>query len=393
VTRPGPCVEASPRRRVRVLSLHEDYACRQTGVCCSSGWDVPVEAEVEDRLRAALRDHTLRAPGGSDRCFRPTPGLPDGARVVFGHDVRGRCVFLETGRGNLCAVHRQLGPDHLASACRDFPRVVTLSPLGVSITLSHYCPTAAGLLFRDKPPPVIRRDPPAFPPSWPYEGLDAREALPPLVRPGVLMDWDSHERWEVWTVSVLAQEGRSAEECLATLSSAAEKAREWTPAAGPFGGFFEGCLATPGSPAVEPTGLSFARCLRAWREAAAAVPIRDLVPSLPEGLTEIDARWVRPAWTSLARPLRHYLAARAFASWCALQGEGLRTTVHAVRSALLVLRVEAARACAGARGPLDAERLRDAIRATDLLLVHLASPEDLARRWTAVEREPAPPSP
>ena len=34
--------------------------------------------------------------------------------------------------------------------------------------------------------------------------LDARDALPPLLRPGVLMDWPSLERWERFAVSVLA---------------------------------------------------------------------------------------------------------------------------------------------------------------------------------------------
>lgn len=387
VTRPS----SAPGRRVRVLSIQAHYACRQTGVCCSSGWDVPVEPAVEDRLRTALRDGTLRVPDGSGPLFRAVPDLPGGARVVFGLDGRGHCVFLEAGRERLCAVHRQLGPDHLAAACRDFPRVVTLSPLGVSITLSHYCPTAADLLFREDVPLAIRDDAPAFPASWPYEGLDAREALPPLLRPGVLMDWESHARWEGWAVSVLAGAGRTAEEGVATLSRAAEEARGWTPAAGAFAPFFQSTLVAPHP--GEAAWPSFADCLRAWRDAAAAIPAPGLAPSAPEALAEADARWVRPAWPGLAPPVRRYLAARAFASWCALQGQGLRTTVHAVRSALLVLRVEAARVCAHAGGTLDAERLREAIRAADLLLVHLTSPDGLARRWSAVERLSAPPAP
>lgn len=348
-----------------------------------------VEPAVEDRLRAALRDGTLRVSDGTDALLRAVPGLPHGARVVFGHDAQGRCVFLEAG--HRCAVHRQLGFDHLASACRDFPRVVTLSPVGVSITLSHYCPTAASLLFREDVPLAIRDDPGAFPSSWPYEGLDARAALPPLLRPGVLMDWERHERWEGWAVSILARAGRGAEEGVATLSRVAEEARLWTPAAGAFGAFFESALGPP--PVVDPAWPGFAECLQAWRDAAAAIPTPDLVPSLPEGLAEADGRWVRPEWPGLAPPVRRYLAARAFASWCALQGQGLRTTVHAVRSALLVLRVEAARACARVGGALDAERLREAIRATDLLLVHLASPDGLARRWAGVEDEATPPAP
>jgi Fe-S-cluster containining protein len=376
---------------VRVLSIHADYACRHTGACCSSGWDVPVEPTVEDGLRRALGDGSLRLPGETSDPFRPVSGLPDGARVVLCHDEGGRCVFLETTGGNLCAVHRQLGPDRLAAACRDFPRVATLGPRGVSLSLSHYCPTAAGLLFGEDTGLAIREDAPAFPPSWPYEGLDARKGPPPLLRPGVLIDWASHERWEAWAVEILAAEERTPEEAVATLSRAAEEARGWTPDVGAFPDFLEGVLAVPRTvPRVWPP---FADCRRAWDDAAAAVPPPHRAPSLPEGLEEADARWVPPAWSGLAPPVCRYLAARAFASWCALQGQGLRTTVHGVRAALLVLRVEAARVCVGARAALDTARLREAIRAADLLLVHLAAPEALARRWSAVERGGPPPAP
>jgi hypothetical protein len=240
---------------------------------------------------------------------------------------------------------------------------------------------------------TIQSDREAFPPSWPYQGLDVREALPPLLRPGVLMDWASHQRWEDWAVSILAREGWTAEEVMATLSETAEEVRGWSPAAGAFAAFLESRLHVEDRPRAEPAWPSFAQCLDAWRDAAAAVPRPDLRPSPPEGLAEADRRWVQPAWSALALPVRRYLAARALASWCAQQGEGLRTTVHSVRVALLVLRVEAARVCVVAHAPLDRNRLREAVRATDLLLVHFASPEELARRWSRVEREASPPPP
>ena len=137
----------APARRVRALSIHVGYRCRHAGACCTSGWDIPVEPEVEERLQAAMR---------SDRCFRRVVGLPQGARVVLRTDDAGRCVFLDPRRrpSGLCTIHRDLGEDALPSACRHFPRVVTLTPLGVSVTLSHYCPTVAGILLR----PVIPRD-------------------------------------------------------------------------------------------------------------------------------------------------------------------------------------------------------------------------------------------
>ena len=266
--------------RVRALSIHADYGCRHAGACCSSGWEIPVEPETEDRLRAALRSGSLRLDVPHDtpegECFRRVTGLPHGARVLLRTDPTGRCVFFNPSRGpcGLCAVHGGLGEDALPSSCRHFPRVVTLSPLGVSVTLSHYCPTAAGMLFR----PVIPRDaglpgpegsagppnaddpalrivdaPPAFPAAWPYEGLDARDALPPLLRPGVLMDWPSLERWERFAVSVLAEDERAPEAALDVLEAVAEDARRWTPEDGPFDAFFEGVAAAA---AEAPTHLS-----------------------------------------------------------------------------------------------------------------------------------------
>jgi hypothetical protein len=325
---------------------------------------------------------------------------------VLGADPSGRCVFLD--RDRRCAVHRQLGAEALPSACRDFPRVVTVTPLGVSVTLSHHCPTAAELLFapvilsdsrlpgREGSPVAIVENPPAFPAAWPYEGLDARDALPPLLRPGVLLDWPSLERWERLAVAVLADEGRSPEAALDVLAAAAEEARRWRPEEGPF----ERCLeairssraaSSPprdeGFTATDAGGYPRTGSTEvprddtaAWRAVARCVPHRALLPPAPEGVDGTDARWVAPEWPALGLPVRRWLAAKAFASWLALQGQGLRTTVLGLRVALGVLRAEAARGCAEAGRALDAGLLKEAVRRADLLLVHLADPEALARR-------------
>jgi len=395
-----------PPRRVRALSIHAGYRCRHAGACCSSGWDIPVEPEVEMHLRSALSSGALHAPEDGTACFRDVAGLPHGARVVLGADSAGRCVFLEADRR--CAVHRQLGLEALPPACRDFPRVVTLTPLGVSITLSHFCPTAASLLFA----PVIPRDsglpgpegsavdivadPPSLPPSWPYEGLDARDALPPLLRPGVLMDWPSLERWERFAVAVLGDEGRSPEAALDLVTTSAEEARRWTPGDGPFAEFFERVLSSRGAPVepgdegsatpADPSGPGRRESLGVtWRLVADCVPHRELLPPAPVSIDEADDRWVAPSWPTLARPVRRWLAAKAFASWLALQGEGLRTAALGLRVALGSLRAEAARGCAEAGRALDADLLKEAIRRADRLLVHLADPEALARRLSRGE--------
>jgi len=415
-------VTPPPARRVRALSIHAGYHCRNTGVCCSSGWEIPVEQGVEMHLRNALGAGRLRIPeagvpstlaraGGAVACFRTVPALPHGAKVVLAADSSGRCTFLDADER--CAIHRQLGPEALPSACRDFPRVVTLTPLGVSITLSHYCPTAASMLFT----PVtlsdprlpggegsalrILENPPGFPPSWPYEGLDARDALPPLLRPGVLMDWPSLERWEEFAVSVLGDETRTPEAALDVLAGAAEEARRWTPEQGALEDRFSTArkrtssdaeeLPLPQSPASGISGVSRSVCQSldppAWQVVADSIPHGSLLPSPPYGLDDAE-RLVTMGWPSLATPILHWLAAKAFASWLALQGEGLRTTVLGLRLALDVLRAEAGRGCAGAGRTLDAGLLKEAVRRADLLLVHLADPAALAKRLSRCERRP-----
>ena len=374
---------------VRVLSLHAGYGCRHSGACCRSGWDIPAEPEIEERLDAALAAGRIdvRPPWS-----QPRPGLPHGARVVLRVTGEAACVFHQPGRPGPCAVHRALGPDALPSACRQFPRVATLSPLGVSVTLSHYCPTAAGLLFRDEAALGIVTDPPAFPPAWPYEGLDAREALPPFLRPGVLMSWPAHARLERHAVATLARSELTPEAALETLATTAERLRVWTPRDGPFDDFVERVIeAGSRDPLPAASASSLEAALADWESVAAAVPPGQPQPSSPRtgleafgiahALASVDA-----GWAVLRAPVRRWLAARAFASWLPLQGGGARTTALGLRVSLGVLRAEAVRACmAGGDGPLDAATLKEALRRSDLLLHHLVDVEALATRLSRCE--------
>lgn len=433
----SPLTPGATPRAVRVLSFHARYRCGHTGVCCSSGWDIPVEPTVEERLRAALRSRPIRvrepaplpvlgtveAAGAlsasgrreeGDRCLRPLPGLAHGARVVLRADAGGRCVFLERSARALCSIHRHLGAPALPAACRDFPRVATLRPLGVSITLSHYCPTAAGLLFGEGPPLAIRTGAPAFPSSWPYEGLDAREALPPLLRPGVLMSWAAHALWETHAVATLGRDDLTPEEALARLTREAEAVRRWAPEKESLDDCLSGVLASGApSPSADPRPVSprgreadrlpaasrspatpepLALAMDAWELAAATVPESHPCPLSPRpALTERVSRLADEGWAGLLLPVRRWAAAKAFASWVALQGDGLRTAVRGVRLALAVLRAEAARGCLDTGRPLDADGLRAAVRRADLLLVHLADPAALARRLSRAEAEGSPP--
>jgi len=367
--------------RVRALSIHADYGCRDSGACCRAGWDIAVEPEIEAGLNAAVARGALPA---DPAWARPLAGLPHGARVVLRVSPAGECVFHEP---RACAVHTHLGAQALPSACRQFPRVASLTPLGVSVTLSHYCPTAAGLLFRDEPSLAVVEEPAAFPASWPFEGLDAREAFPPLLRPGVLASWPFLARFEAHAVATLA-DGEAPEAALASLAATAERLRAWSVNDGPFDPFADVVLGSPDqAPAASPASLEEA--VGAWEQAARFVPDASLLPASPRSSwrTDLDrlATHVDAGWSRLHAPIRRWLAAKAFGSWVALQGDGVRTTVASLRLALGVLRAEASRGCAAAGCELDASLLEEAFRRADLLLLHLVDVQALARGLSRCE--------
>lgn len=372
-------------QRVRALSVHATYRCRHSGACCSSGWAIGVEPELEPRLAAAALEGRLG--GRRQDSLVARSGLSHGARSRLAFDAAGRCVFLEPD--GLCAVHRRLGEDALPSACRQFPRVATRTPLGVSVTLSHYCPSAAGLLFSGAPLAVVEA-PAAFPDCWPFEGLDAHQALPPLLRPGVLMSWPAHERWETHAVATFAE--LAPEAAVRRLASQAEAARSWTPAEGDFDGFFSAChrqdglALAPEEPDAGWSGLEGRPGpAGAWEVVASTVPDGHSRPEPPPPLDAPGVALVEPGWCRLAAPVSAWLASKAFASWLALQGQGLRTTVLGLRVALGVLRAEAARGCCERGRALEPGLLGEAFRRADLLLLHLADPEALARLLSRCE--------
>src|SRR5688572_8469404 len=103
---------------VYALSIHADYKCRHSGVCCTADWDVPVELPVFRSLAAAMRAGTLRvAPAaGSLDPFIVEPDLPDEAAAMLERTERGACVFFE-GSSRLCVVHRDLGEAALPETC------------------------------------------------------------------------------------------------------------------------------------------------------------------------------------------------------------------------------------------------------------------------------------
>ncbi len=376
----------------RCLSLQSGFLCHHSGACCTSGWPIHVET---DRL-AALRDAvaagrlTSRPDGlGDTSPFLESSNLPPGAGAVLRTTASGSCVFYERASG-LCAIQRTLGHSALPSACQHFPRRCLIEADRIAVSLSHYCPTAARLTFDADARLEIVLAPAPLVGHVALEGLDAREALPPLLRPGMLMDRPGYQAWERVVIDILATP-LTPEAALAEVSAFTERARTWTPRegdlceaiarAGPRGG-----SSTAGTGGGQDHGQGAPQLACDYEVVRASVPHGIATPPPPDRLDAIDARWVARTWPQFSKQLRNVLAAHAFGNWCAYHGSGLRTVVRSLEVALSVVRVEAARLCEAADRQLDEPLLIEAVRAADLLLVHLADPKSLAARLSEVER-------
>jgi Fe-S-cluster containining protein len=387
------------------LSVHANYRCRDSGACCSSGWPIPVEIPLYERMTTALADGSLQTIAA------PTPfafanALPEGSAALLGCTDDGRCAFYEAD-ARRCHIHRLKGHDWLPIACQQFPRMCLMDTRGTRVTFSHYCPTAADLLFDDQNTPLaLVKNPPSVRADVDYEGLDARDAFPPLLRPGVLMDWDTLDAFETHALRLLDAESDSVDTALAHLIAITERLRAWRSTDGPLIATLDRALEQ--HPPAKPIDTTFVLQLDA--AARDTVPT-DVAPDGPEvvmakslspniqtvchhdltlparDIADAYARWVDPAWRAFTRPLCRYVAAKLVANWCWYQGAGLRTVMRSLEAAVAVVRVEAARQTMAHGRMLDRELLRAAFRRADLLLLHLCSQEALARRWSDAEVE------
>jgi len=363
------------------LRLHAGYRCRHAGACCRAGWSIPVEAPAYEQLQVHFGAAAMRL-------FAAGNPPPDGAAAVLATTSDGSCVFFEPARGNLCAIHRELGPASLPSACRHFPRVVLSDGRGTRISLSHFCPTAAGLLTCDSAGFDIVEAPESLTLGGSAEGLDARQVLPPLLRPGMLTDLEGYDAWERRALAMFARADLSAGRALADIAGATRTVQAWQ----------------PGTASLRET------VEREFDVASAAKPDEDLdaddagsvavlsrveraLRSIPSGLPQprlcetFGEDWPRIAvwWPEVQPVVRAYLAARLFGNWVAYYGQGLHVVVEYLQVALAVVKMEAVKHAA--KTPSSPwQTVTEAIRNADLLLVHLADPRTLARALTLSRR-------
>jgi Fe-S-cluster containining protein len=358
------------------LDIHARYQCQHAGACCES-WSVPAEPQVID----LVREHKVRRDGVTGEMFLSSPAEDGTKKWIVARDDRGECVFFERDRGRLCLIHRALGSDALPSACRHFPRKIVIDRRGTLISLSHFCPTAAATLLAPGTLSIVE----ALPPlrlSGPIEGLDASDALPPLVRPGLLCDIQGYDEWERAGTSVFARPDLGFETCLDIVAAATESIRGWKPGGEPLADRVRASFHTAyGSTAT-----------RNWSPSCAIERVRSLtIGEVGDDLTTIEAfdeKWDdypgrHVDWFNAG--MKNYLAARLFANWIAYQGRGLRTIVEWLRTCAAVVGHELLRAPAESSSAPDTTSFIEAVRRADLLLLHVLDSASFAKHAATIE--------
>ena len=353
-------------RIVRCLSFHAAYSCQDSGVCCGSRWEIQVEPKLERRLRSVLQASSARLPNGPDGFLPPAPSRCGVSQATLRLATDSGACWFRDQTARRCSIHREFGQEALPSACRHFPRICVLEPHVVSVSLSHYCPTAVGLLFGPPADFAVIQEPTAFPTTWLFEGLDASAAYPPFLRPGVLLGFDGLRSFENASVALL-NEG-NVEDGLSRFGAAVETLRGWTPSSGSllnqipraFEAARAGLVAHPAR--VDPREM-----LR--RALPSGIPGD---PVLPEARIELPAR---PLSGIPDLAMRRYLASRLIAAWIMFQGDDLRTVARYLR-----LCFETAILFASVRSSAEPEevRWREAIRNADLWIIHYCDPDLLA---------------
>jgi hypothetical protein len=265
----------------------------------------------------------------------------------------------------------------LPSACRHFPRVFLRDGRGLLLTLSHFCPTSAALLMDAGPVEVVDA-PSALMLAEPIEGLDARDALPPLVRPGLLADIEGYDAWEGAVVQTFVQ-SPDAESAFARIERATEGIRRWKPGGEPLAAVVHEAFAMADADGRDDAPLS--KPFEIVRELTGPHPLMEV----PAGFPRAWALIRRDDSARMAATIGRYLAASAFGNWIAYRGQGLRSVVAWLRASYDVLRVQLVRG-GSQRDPDVPLDLLEPIRMADYIMVHTVDSLAFGRAAAVLER-------
>lgn len=359
---------------IRCLAFHAAWRCRHSGACCQAGWSIPIEGPAFERVRM---HYGSRDDAG--QLFVHEGHMPEGAVAILG--VRsGACVFFEKDAvERRCQIQRTIGAGSLPLACRQFPRVVMKDQRGTFVTLSHFCPTAAGLLLDPISFDVVEA-PETLALDGEMEGLDATAVLPPLLRPNLLTDLEGYDTWEHRAIATLADDCLTAGQAAETIDLVTRQLDGWTPGVQSLSdAVVEAFVDTP-----VPSGeADMTRAIELFALVSSSVPAgldRPTVPMLSQSSWKDATALVE----DYDRPVRAWLAARLFGNWIAYSAPGLCVVAASLRAYLSILRVEVVRAIQERPDLSTERRFIEAVRKADLLIVHLSDVRALTPRLARV---------
>ena len=107
------------------------FECSGCAKCCKTPWKVEVDRVTLDRYKGSILELRVKQELGKPPLVRTHDG-----KIVAAKE-EGRCVLL--GKDNECRFHYNLGEHFKPATCRLFPFILTPTPDGIVVGVSHYC--------------------------------------------------------------------------------------------------------------------------------------------------------------------------------------------------------------------------------------------------------------
>ena len=380
---------------IRVLELHADYVCGNSGKCCTKGWRIPVHGREHETIRAKLAAEGAPQGEVAEGIARVATGAGTkanaGQAFQLKHDACGRCHFVDGEAGaTSCTLHGRFGHETLPLICQSYPRLAVQTPAGIYLTLTYTCPTAAKLLLKEGGlREVAPRRVTALRPKLGGHTIDDKYPAPEFA-PGVRPEWMAFDYFWRWATEWMARPELTPAQALYTIGLAVEAIEKHAAQVATQGGL-SGLLDSFSS---NPMGAFEAVCGRIAPSTELGVVYMDTLMTLlgrvgqmGEEMAEVWVeqaealkgrtafiedydRLVRPRVAEYERIERNYVGSRLFGNGLVYRSRRLRTGYFTGVLSLVALRFTVLAICRS-RGVEPGEEVwLEAAGLTDTLLKH-----------------------
>jgi lysine-N-methylase len=383
-----PSVET---KTFRILELHADYVCGDSGHCCSRAWRIGLRKKSLPNMRRNLADVGM-TPAEIDLHIVPAnDDLDESTGAILGRTETGACRFMAGEEGHSsCSLHAGCGHHALPDVCQAFPRLTIRTPAGVYMTLSYTCPTAARLLLnpdglRETVPRKVYQNRPVLA----GVNLEHKDHAPGWVKDAVPR-WEAFDYFWRWCVEWAARPGLTPAQSLYSLGIVVQALERHAPRLTrlePLIEMLDSVMSNPveafGKPCrlIAPStelGLQFMEMLIGQLVRYRGVgPEWGALWNAPEStfadrrmlIGEYDA-CIRPHLANYESIERNYVASRLFANPLAYRAARLRAGYFVNVMQLVCLRFSLLAVCLAEGKSLDEAAWLKAASITDDLFLH-----------------------